>query len=82
MIPIPGLLSCDARVPVAELELSERVVVVGLHDSSAWEREAAVRVIVVVVGDGEGVVVGEGEWQLNELSRPVVMCQFVSCLPL
>ncbi len=39
---------------------------VGQHNGSACEREAAVRdargiVVVVVVGDGERIVVGEGE---------------------
>ncbi len=56
------------RAPVAKLELLERALFVGQYNRGAWEREAAVH--VVVVGGGEGIVVGEGEreWQLNELS--------------
>ncbi len=69
MIPIPGLVSCDVRAPIAKLELLERALLVGQYNRSAWEKEAAVHVVVVVDG-GEGIVVGEGEreWQLNELS--------------
>ncbi len=70
MIPIPGLFSCDVRAPVAKLELLERALLVGQYSRGAWEREEAVHVVVVVVGGGEGIVVGEGEreWQLNELN--------------